>query len=127
MKMIVAVIRPEKLGDVKRALFRAGVTGMTVSRVSGHGGEQEIVESYRASTVVLEFRDKVRIEIAVSEAFVEPTIKALADAARTGEVGDGKIFVKPLERVVRIRTGESDNDALTPVNADEVRRDAEEG
>jgi len=122
--MIVAVIRPEKLGDVKRALFRAGVTGMTVSRVSGHGGEQEIVESYRASTVVLEFREKVRIEIAVSEPYVEKTIRALSDAARTGEVGDGKIFVKPLERVVRIRTGESDNDALTPVNAEEVSRDA---
>lgn len=127
MKMIVAVIRPEKLGDVKRALFQAGVKGMTVSRVSGHGGEQEIVESYRASTVVLEFRDKVRLEIAVSEAFVERTIQTLADAARTGEVGDGKIFVKPLERVVRIRTGESDNDALTPVSDDEVRREAEGG
>ena len=127
MKMIVAIIRPEKLGDVKRALFRSGVTGLTVSRVSGHGGEQEIVESYRASTVVLEFRDKVRIEIAVSEPFVEKTLKALADAARTGEVGDGKIFVQPLERVVRIRTGESDNDALTPVNADEVQREAGEG
>jgi nitrogen regulatory protein P-II 1 len=125
MKMIVAIIRPEKLGDVKRALFRAGVTGLTVSRVSGHGGEQEIVESYRASTVVLEFRDKVRIEIAVSEPYVEATLTTLADAARTGEVGDGKIFVQPLERVVRIRTGESDNDALTPVNAEEVRRDAE--
>ncbi len=124
MKMIVAVIRPEKLGDVKRALFRAGITGLTVSRVSGHGGEQEIVESYRASTVVLEFRDKVRIEIAVSEPFVDRTIQALADAARTGEVGDGKIFVKPLERVVRIRTGESDNDALTPVNADDVKNEA---
>ena len=124
MKMIVAVIRPEKLGDVKRALFRAGITGLTVSRVSGHGGEQEIVESYRASTVVLEFRDKVRIEIAVSEPFVDRTIQALADAARTGEGGDGKIFVKPLERVVRIRTGESDNDALTPVNADDVKNEA---
>jgi len=120
MKMIVAVIRPEKLGDVKRALFNAGVTGMTVSRVAGHGGEQEIVESYRASTVVLEFRDKVRLEIAVSEPFVEKTIETLAAAARTGEVGDGKIFVKPLERVVRIRTGESDNDALTPVPHDKV-------
>ena len=127
MKMNVAIIRPEKLGDVKRALFRAGVTGVTVSRVAGHGGEQEIVESYRASTVVLEFRDKVRLEIAVSEPFVERTVQALADAARTGEVGDGKIFVQPLERVVRIRTGESDNDALTPVNAEDVRREAEGG
>ncbi len=118
MKMITAIIRPEKLGDVKRALFRAGVKGITVSRVAGHGGEREIVESYRASTVVMEFRDKVRLEIAVSEPFVETTIRALSDAARTGEVGDGKIFVQPLERVIRIRTGEEDNDALTPVQPD---------
>ena len=124
MKLIVAIIRPEKLGDVKRALFKAGVTGITVSRVAGHGGEREIVESYRASTVVMEFRDKVRLEIAVSEPFVETTLTALADAARTGEVGDGKIFVQPLERVIRIRTGESDQAALTPVNADEVQRQA---
>lgn len=122
MKLIIAIIRPEKLGDVKRALFQAGVTGLTVSRVSGHGGEREIVESYRASTVVMEFRDKVQVEIAVSEPYVDRTIEVLAAAARTGQVGDGKIFVQPLERVVRIRTGEEDNDALTPVNADEVRR-----
>lgn len=121
MKLIIAIIRPEKLGDVKRALFQAGVTGITVSRVAGHGGEREIVESYRASTVVMEFRDKVRIEIAVSEPFVQTTIDALATAARTGQVGDGKIFVQPLERVVRIRTGEEDNEALTPVNADRVQ------
>lgn len=127
MKLIIAIIRPEKLGDVKRALFQAGVTGITVSRVSGHGGEREIVESYRASTVVMEFRDKVRLEIAVSEPFVDPTIRALAAAARTGEVGDGKIFVQSLERVIRIRTGEEDNQALTPVNADEVQRHAREG
>lgn len=126
MKLIVAIIRPEKLGDVKRALFQAGVTGITVSRVSGHGGEREIVESYRASTVVMEFRDKVRLEIAVSEPFVETTVRTLADAARTGEVGDGKIFVLPLERVVRIRTGEEDNLALTPVNVEEVQRHAGE-
>jgi nitrogen regulatory protein P-II 1 len=126
VKLIVAIIRPEKLGDVKRALFQVGVTGITVSRVAGHGGEQEIVESYRASTVVMEFRDKVRLEIAVSEPFVETTVDTLARAARTGEVGDGKIFVQPLERVIRIRTGEADDLALTPVNADEVMRHAEE-
>jgi nitrogen regulatory protein P-II 1 len=122
MKLIIAIIRPEKLGEVKRALFHAGVTGMTVSRVSGHGGEHEIVEAYRGSSVVMEFRDKVRLEIAVSEPFVETTIETLARAARTGEVGDGKIFVQPLERVVRIRTGEANKQALTPVNADEIRR-----
>jgi nitrogen regulatory protein P-II 1 len=73
---------------------------------------------------VLEFREKVKIEMAVSEAYVEPTITAILSAARTGEVGDGKIFVQPLERVIRIRTGEADNAALTPVTADEVQRSA---
>ena len=99
---------------------------MTLSRVSGHGGEQEVVEHYRGSSMVLEFRDKVRIEMAVSEPFVEPTIQAILDAARTGEVGDGKIFVQPLERVIRIRTGERDNDALTPMTADDVQARAQQ-
>ena len=121
MKLIVAVVRPERLSAVKAALFRRGVTGMTLSRVSGHGGEQEIVEYYRGSAVLLEFHEKVRIEIAVSEPFVEPTIDAIVEAAHTGDVGDGKVFVLPLERVVRIRTREHDTEALTPVTADEVR------
>ena len=124
MKLITTVIRPDKLAEVKAALFRAGVTGITISRVSGHGGEKELVELYRASSVVLEFREKVKIEMAVSEPFVEPTIKAILASARTGEVGDGKIFVQPLERVIRIRTGESDNAALTPITADAVQRNA---
>ncbi len=122
MKLIVAVIRPEKLADVKRALFQVGVTGMTLSRVSGHGGERDVVQQYRGDTVVMEFHEKVRIEMACSEAFVERTVQAICDAARTGNVGDGKIFVMPLEHTVRIRTGERDNDALTAVNADEVMR-----
>ena len=121
MKLIVAVVRPERLSAVKAALFRRGVTGMTLSRVSGHGGEREIVEHYRGSAVLLEFHEKVRIEIAVSEPFVEPTIGAIVEAAHTGDVGDGKVFVLPLERVVRIRTREHDIEALTPVTADEVR------
>ena len=120
MKLIVAVVRPERLGAVKEALFRVGVTGMTLSRASGHGGEHEIVEHYRGSAILLEFRDKVRVEMAVSEPFVEPTIRAILSAAHTGEVGDGKIFVQPLERVIRIRTGEEDVEALTPVTADDV-------
>ncbi len=124
MKLITCIIRPERLSDVKTALFRAGVTGISISRVSGHGGERDLVEHYRASSIVLEFREKVRIEMAVSEPFVEPTIHAILAAARTGEVGDGKIFVQPLERVIRIRTGETDNAALTPVTADEVQRQA---
>ena len=118
------MIRPERLAAVKEALFRAGVTGITLSRVSGHGGEREVVEQYRGTSLVLEFRDKVKIEMACSEPFVEPTIRAIVEAARTGDVGDGKIFVQPLDRVVRIRTGETDNDALTPVTADEVQRQA---
>ena len=124
MKMITCIIRPERLAEVKAALFRAGVTGISISRVSGHGGERDLVEHYRASSIVLEFREKVKIEMAVSEPFVEPTIAAILASARTGEVGDGKIFVQPLERVIRIRTGETDNAALTPVTADEVQRNA---
>ena len=124
MKLITCIIRPERLAEVKAALFRAGVTGISISRVSGHGGERDIVEHYRASSIVLEFREKVKIEMAVSEPFVEPTIKAILSSARTGDVGDGKIFVQPLDRVIRIRTGEADNAALTPVTADEVQRSA---
>ena len=121
MKSIVAIVRPERLSAVKEALFRVGVTGMTLTRVSGHGGEHQVIEQYRGSSVLLEFHDKVRIEMAVSEPFVQPTIDVILSAARTGAVGDGKIFVQPLERVIRIRTGEQDNDALTPVTAEEVQ------
>ncbi len=122
MKLITAIIRPERLPDVKAALFRVGVTGVTISRVAGHGGEREVVQRYRAETVVLEFHDKVRLEMACSEPFVEPCIQAILAAARTGEVGDGKIFVQPLEQVIRIRTGERDVAALTPVTASAVQR-----
>lgn len=124
MKLITCIIRPEKLPEVKAALFRAGVTGITISRASGHGGEEEVVEFYRASSVVLEFREKVKIEMVCSEPFVEPCIEAILASARTGEVGDGKIFVQPVESVIRIRTGERDNAALTPVTAEEVQRRA---
>ncbi|AEB11066.1 P-II family nitrogen regulator [Marinithermus hydrothermalis] len=115
MKLIVAVIRPEKLNDVLEALFKAEVRGLTVSRVQGHGGETERVETYRGTTVKMELHEKVRLEIAVSEAFVEPTVEAILRAGRTGEVGDGKVFVLPLERVYRIRTGETDAAAVTPI------------
>jgi len=124
MKLITTIVRAERLPEVKAALFRAGVTGITLSRVSGHGGEREILEQYRGTTVVMEFRDKVKIEMAVSEPFVQPTIDAILSSARTGDVGDGKIFVQALERVIRIRTGEQDNAALTAVNANEVQRAA---
>lgn len=124
MKLISCVIRPERLPEVKAALFRAGVTGITISRVSGHGGEQELVEVYRASSVVLEFREKIKLEMVCSEPYVQPTIDAILSAARTGGVGDGKIFVQPIDQVIRIRTGERDNEALTPVTADDVQRRA---
>jgi nitrogen regulatory protein P-II 1 len=124
MKLITCVIRPERLAEVKGALFRAGVTGITITRVSGHGGEKEIVEQYRATSVVLEFREKVKIEMVCSEPFVQPTIEAILKSARTGVVGDGKIFVQPIESVIRIRTGERDNAALTPITADSVQRHA---
>jgi nitrogen regulatory protein P-II 1 len=122
MKLIIAIIRPEKLADVKRALFQVGVTGMTLSRVSGHGGERDVVQRYRGESVVMEFHDKVRIEMACSDAFVDRTVEAICAGARTGDVGDGKILIMPLDHTVRIRTGEKDNDAVTAVNADEVMR-----
>jgi nitrogen regulatory protein P-II 1 len=114
MKLIIAVIRPEKLNDVLEALFDADVRGITVARVDGHGGEFERVETYRGLTVKMELTAKVRLEIAVSEAFVDTTVQAVLNAARTGDVGDGKIFVLPVERMYRIRTGEQDEMAVTP-------------
>ncbi|MEA2707392.1 MAG: nitrogen regulatory protein 1 [Gemmatimonadaceae bacterium] len=115
MKLVVAIIRPEKLNEVLEALYRAEVRGLTISRVRGHGGETEAVETYRGMTVKVELHDKVRIEIGVSDTFVQPTVKAILAAAATGEVGDGKVFVMPVEKVYRIRTGEEDRSAVTPV------------
>ncbi len=115
MKLIIAIVRPEKANDVLESLYRAEVRGASMSRVQGHGGELERVETYRGTTVKMELAHKVRFEIAVSDEFVERTIEALEIGARTGEVGDGKIFVVGLERAIRIRTGESDRAAVTPV------------
>ena len=115
MKLVIGIVRPEKANDVLEALYRAEVRGVSLSRVEGHGGELERVETYRGTTVKMGLSDKVRFEVAVSDAFVQPTVQALSDGARTGEVGDGKIFVVPLEQAVRIRTGESDEAAVTPV------------
>ncbi|MGH7714198.1 MAG: P-II family nitrogen regulator [Gemmatimonadaceae bacterium] len=114
MKLIVAIVRPERANEVLEALFRAEVRGLTVSRVRGHGGEVEPVETYRGTTVKMELHEKVRFEIGVSDHFVEPTVRAILDSARTGDVGDGKIFVLPVERVYRIRTGDTDEMAVTP-------------
>ena len=115
MKLVIGIVRPEKANDVLEALYRAEVRGFSISRVQGHGGELDRVETYRGTTVKMGLADKVRFEIAVSDPFVQPTIDALCEGARTGEVGDGKIFVVPLERVVRIRTAETDDGAVTPV------------
>lgn len=119
MKLVVAIIRPEKLNEVLEALYRAEVRGLTISRVRGHGGETESVETYRGTTVKVELHDKVRIEIGVSDSFVDPTVRAILSAGRTGDVGDGKVFVMPVEKVYRIRTGEEDRSAVTPVESEE--------
>jgi nitrogen regulatory protein P-II 1 len=117
VKLIIGIVRPEKANDVLEALYRAEVRGVSISRVEGHGGELDRVETYRGTTVQVGMEDKVRFEIAVSDDFVQPTIDAVSAGARTGEVGDGKIFVLPLERAVRIRTGETDAEAVTPVKS----------
>ena len=114
MKLITAIVRPEKLSEVLEALFKAEVRGLTISRSQGHGGETEQVETYRGSTVKMELVDKVRLDIGVSDPFVQVTVDAILRAARTGEVGDGKIFVLPVEKVIRIRTGDEDLAAVTP-------------
>ena len=114
MKLVIGIVRPEKANDVLEALYRAEVRGVSMSRVQGHGGELERVETYRGTTVKMGLSDKVRFEIAVSDEFVQPTIDALCDSARTGEVGDGKIFVLDVAQVYRIRTGERNEAAVTP-------------
>lgn len=115
MKLVKAIIRPEKLNDVLAALFRAEVRGLTVTRAQGHGGETEAVETYRGTTVKMGLTDKIVLDIGVSEPFVDVVIEAILASGRTGEVGDGKIFVLPVEKVVRIRTGDADTAAVTPV------------
>jgi nitrogen regulatory protein PII len=116
LKLVIAIVRPEKVNDVLEALYRAEVRGISMSRVQGHGGELDRVETYRGTTVKMGLSEKVRFEVAVSDDFVQRTIDALCAGARTGEVGDGKIFVLPLEQAVRIRTGETDEGAVTPLS-----------
>jgi len=115
VKLVIGIVRPEQANEVLEALYRAEVKGFSVSRVQGHGGELDRVETYRGTTVKMGLSEKVRFEVAVSDDFVETTVQALCEGARTGEVGDGKIFVVPLEQAVRIRTGEPDEAAVTPV------------
>ncbi len=112
MKLIVAYIQPEKLSDVKQSLYAAEVFKMSVTNALGCGQQKGYHETYRGVDVEVNLLKKVRLEIAVNEAFVQPTIDAIIKGARTGNIGDGKIFVLDLPRVVRIRTGEEGNDAI---------------
>ncbi len=117
MKLVIGIVRPEKANDVLEALYRAEVRGFSLSRVQGHGGELDRVQTYRGMRVKMGLSEKARFEIAVSDEFVQPAIDALCDGAQTGDVGDGKIFVVPLERAVRIRSGETDDSAVTPIGS----------
>ena len=112
MKKIEAIIRPFKLEDVKLALVNAGIVGMTVSEVRGFGRQKGQVERYRGSEFTVEFLQKLKLEIVVDDARVDTVVNAIQDAARTGEIGDGKIFISAVESVVRIRTGDKDNSAI---------------
>ena len=112
MKQIVAVIKPFKLDDVREALSETGVHGLTVTEVKGFGRQKGHTELYRGAEYVVDFLPKIRIDIAVTDDAVDTVIEAVLASARTGKVGDGKIFVSPLEHVVRIRTGEEDEGAI---------------
>lgn len=112
MKMIIAMIQPHKLNDVKQALYKAEVHKMTVTNVLGCGQQRGFHETYRGVETEVNLLKKVRLEIAVNDAFVKPTIDAIISGARSGNIGDGKIFVLPLEQCYRIRTGENGNDAI---------------
>ena len=114
VKLVIGIVRPEKTNDVLEALYRAEIRGVSISRIQGHGGELDRVETYRGTQVKMGLEDKTRFEIAVSDDAVERTIEAISAAGRTGEVGDGKIFVHDLTEAVRIRTGERDIDAVSP-------------
>jgi len=115
MKKIEAIIKPFKLDEVKNALHDVGVTGMTVTEVKGFGRQKGHTEVYRGAEYVIDFLPKIKIEVVLDDALVERAVQAVMDAARTDKIGDGKIFVVPVERVYRIRTGEEDEKAVTPV------------
>ena len=112
MKKIEAIIKPFKLEDVKEAILKLGVSGMTISEVKGFGRQKGHKEVYRGAEYVVDFLPKTRIEVAVSSDMVPDVVKAIKENAHTGQIGDGKIFIIPLEKAIRIRTGEEDDDAL---------------
>jgi len=112
MKIVIAIIKPFKLDEVRDALTALGVHGMTVTEVKGYGRQKGHTEIYRGAEYAVSFLPKLKVEVAVAPDLVEPTIEAVVNAARTGQIGDGKIFVSGLDQAVRIRTGERDYDAL---------------
>ena len=112
MKMVTAIVKPFKLDEVREALSALGVQGLTVTEVKGFGRQKGHTELYRGAEYVVDFLPKVKVEAAVDDAIVDRVIEAIESAARTGKIGDGKIFVSPLEQVLRIRTGETGKDAL---------------
>ena len=112
MKKVEAIIRPFKLEDLKLALVNAGIVGMTVSEVRGFGRQKGQVERYRGSEFTVEFLQKLKIEVVIDDGRVDTVVNAIAEAAKTGEIGDGKIFISPVDTVVRIRTGDRDSSAL---------------
>ena len=112
MKKIEAIIKPFKLDDVREALAEVGITGMTVSEVKGFGRQKGHTELYRGAEYVVDFLPKVKVEVAIGDDVVDQAIEAISKAANTGKIGDGKIFVLPLEQAVRIRTGETGDEAI---------------
>ena len=112
MKLVTAIIKPFKLDEVREALAEAGVQGITVTEVKGFGRQKGHTELYRGAEYVVDFLPKVKIELVVADGLVDGAIEAIVKSARTGKIGDGKIFVSALDQVIRIRTGELDNDAL---------------
>jgi len=112
MKKIEAIIKPFKLDDVRQALSDIGVTGMTAIEVKGFGRQKGHTELYRGAEYVIDFLPKVKLDVIINEEMVDSCVEAITNAARTGKIGDGKIFVSNIEKVIRIRTGETDNDAI---------------
>lgn len=112
MKLVTAVIKPFKLDDVREALSEIGIQGITVTEVKGFGRQKGHTELYRGAEYVVDFLPKVKLEVAIADDMLDQVIEAIASTANTGKIGDGKIFVSPLEQVIRIRTGETDGDAI---------------
>ena len=112
MKLVVAIIKPFKLDEVRQALTSIGVNGMTVTEVKGYGRQKGHTEVYRGAEYVVNFLPKLRIEVAVPAGLADKTVEVISSSARTGQIGDGKVFVIPIDHALRIRTGETDSDAL---------------